>query len=192
MSRSLVRLVVVVMLAKIAGHVAVALAAVRSKQQAPPHPDPAADEIDLVTIMSAEAFASTASAFRGGRVISWYAGVDLDLRGATIDPGGARLEVRTAYGATRVVVAPGVPVRVSAPAVFGGSMNQAHAPRPTAEAPGLEITGFTVLGGLQVIAAEAGSELSGWSGKGEHEHDRDHDHGDEAAPGGAVPGTTPA
>jgi hypothetical protein len=188
MSRSLARLVVVILLAKVAGHVAVALAAVRFKQQAPPRPDPAADEIDLVTIMSGERFASTASAFRGGRVICWYAGVDLDLRGATLDPAGAHLEVRTAYGGTRVVVAPGIPVRVSTPAVFGGSMNETHAPRPTAEAPGLEITGFTVLGGLQVIAAEVDAELSGWSGKGEHEHDHD----EEAAPGGAVPGTTPA
>jgi len=188
MSRPLVRLIVAVMLAKIAGHVAVALAAVRYRQQAPARPDPAADEIDLVTVMSGEQFASTAGSFRGGRVICWYAGVDLDLRGATLDPAGARLEVRTAYGGTRIVVAPGVPVRVSAAAVFGASMNETHAQQPTAEAPGLEITGFTVLGGLQVVAAEAGAELSGWSGAGKD----DHDHDDEPAPGDAVPGTTPA
>lgn len=188
MSRPLVRLIILAVLAKIAGHVAIALAAVRCKRQAPPRPDPAADEIDLVTIMSGEEFASTASAFRGGRVICWYAGVDLDLRGATLDPAGAHLEVRTAYGGTRVVVAPGVPVRVAVPPIFGGTMNETGAPKPTAETPGLEITGFTVLGGLQVIAAEPGAEVSGWSGKGEDGHDHD----DEAAPGGAVPGTTPA
>lgn len=168
--------------------VAGALAAVSLKKKAPARPDEAADEIDLVTVMSGEEFASTAPAFRGGRVICWYAGVDLDLRGATLDPAGARLEVRTAFGGTRVVVAPGVPVRVSAPAVFGGTMNEAHAPEPTPEAPGLQISGFTLFGGLQVIAAEAGAELSGWSGKGEDEHDHD----DETAPGDVRAGESPA
>jgi hypothetical protein len=187
MSRPLVRLLILVVLAKIVGHAAVALAAVRYKKQAPPRPDPAADEIDLVTIMSGKEFASTASAFRGGRVICWYAGVDLDLRAATLDPAGARLEVRTAYGGTRVVVAPGVPVRVAVPPIFGGTMNETHAPQPTAEAPGLEITGFTVLGGLQVIAAEPGTELSGWSGA-----DDEDEQADEPAPDGVVPGATPA
>ena len=187
MSRPLVRLIILALLAKIAGHAAVALAAVRYRQQAPPRPDPAADEIDLVTIMSGEQFASTASAFRGGRVICWYAGVDLDLRAATLDAAGAHLEVRTAYGGTRIAVAPGVPVRVAVLPVFGGTMNETHAPQPTAEAPGLEITGFTVLGGLQVITAEPGAELSGWSGA-----DDEHDHDDEPAPEGVVPGATPA
>ena len=37
-------------------------------------------------------------------------------------PGGAHLEIRTVFGGTRVVVAPGIPVRTSGPAIFGGVM----------------------------------------------------------------------
>jgi len=188
MSRLLARLLALVIGVSLVAGVASALAAVSLRKKAPPRPDPAADEIDLVTVMSGEEFASTAPAFRGGRVICWYAGVDLDLRGATLDPAGARLEVRTAFGGTRIVVAPGIPVGVSGPAVFGASMNETHAPEPTAESPGLDVTGFTVFGGLQVIAAEAGAELSGWSRTGGDEHDYD----DEVVPADAPPSVEPA
>ncbi len=164
MSPRLVRLIVAIVVLKVLGHVALALAAVRYKQTAPAHPEPDANEIDLVVVMDGARYASTAPAFRGGRVTCWYAGLDVDLREATLDPAGARLEVRTAFGGTRIVVAPGVPVRVHAPAVFGGTSNETHAAEPTADAPGLEIRGFTTLGGLQVIAAEPGAELAGWSG----------------------------
>lgn len=181
MSPRLVRLIAAVVVLKILGHVALALAAVRYKQSAPPHPEPDADEIDLVVVMDGARFASTAAAFRGGRVTCWYAGLDVDLRGATLDPAGARLEVRTAFGGTRIVVAPDVPVRVHAPAVFGGTSNETRAAGPTADAPGLEISGFTTLGGLQVIAAEPGAELAGWSGDDEARGRADGD--DETAPG---------
>lgn len=191
MSRRLVRLIVAVVVLKVLGHVALALAAVRYKQAAPARPEADANEIDLVVVMDAARHASTAAAFRGGRVTTWYAGLDVDLREATLDPAGARLEVRTAFGATRIVVAPDVPVRVQAPAVFGGSSNEARAVTPTADAPGLEISGFTVLGGLQVIAAEPGEAIADWSGSDEA---RGRAAGDgEAAPGLEVrPDVTPA
>jgi hypothetical protein len=191
MSPRLVRLIVAVVVLKVLGHVALALAAVRYKQTAPPRPEPDANEIDLVVVMDGAKFASAAPAFRGGRVTCWYAGTDVDLRGATLDPAGARLEVRTAFGGTRIVVAPGVPVRVRIPAVFGGTSNETHAAEPTADAPGLEIGGFAVLGGLQVVAAEPGTELAGWSGDDEARGRTDGD--DETAPGlEAAPDVTPA
>jgi hypothetical protein len=118
---------------------------------------------------------SSAPAFRGGRVVCWYAGVDLDLRDATVDPAGARLEVRTVFGGTRVVVAPGVPVRVAGPAVFGAAVSQADSPEPSPDAPGLEISGFTLFGGLQVIASERGEEIPGWTGEREPEGESGHD-----------------
>jgi hypothetical protein len=181
MSPRLVRLIVAIVVLKVVGHVAVALAAVRYKQTAPARPEPDANEIELVVVMDGARYASTASAFGGGRVICWYAGLDIDLREATLDPAGARLEVRTAYGGTRIVVAPDVPVRVRVPAVFGGTSNELHAAEPAVGTPGLEISGFTVLGGLQVVAAEPGLELAGWSGDDEARGRIDGD--DEAAPG---------
>jgi hypothetical protein len=165
MIRFLARLLGFIVGASIVAGAASALAAVSLKRKAPAPPGTAADEIDLVAIMTGEEYASSAAAFRGGRVVCWYAGVDVDLRDATLDPAGARLDVRTIFGGTRVVVAPGVPVRVSGPAIFGGVMDSTEAAEPTPQAPGLEITGFTVFGGLQVIASEVGEEIPGWSGE---------------------------
>jgi hypothetical protein len=162
MLRPLLKLALALLGISIAAGIASALAAVNLKKSAPPRPEPDADEIDFVTVMDGAKLASTASAFRGGRLVCWYAGVDLDLRGATLDPAGAHLDVRTAFGGTRIVVAPGVPVRVGGPAIFGGVMNETGAAEPTAEQACLEIGGFTVFGGLQVIAAEPGLELAGW------------------------------
>ena len=59
--------------------------------------------------MDGTSFASTAPSFRGGRVLSWYAGTDVDLRDAKLDPAGAHLEIRTVFAGTRVVVAPASP-----------------------------------------------------------------------------------
>ena len=94
---------------------------VRLKQSAPPRPDAAADEIDLVVVMDGTSFASTAPAFRGGRVISWYAGTDVDLRNAKLDSAGAHLDIRTVFAGTRVVVAPGVPSGLPARPSSAGS-----------------------------------------------------------------------
>jgi hypothetical protein len=173
MLRTLARLLVVILGVSIAAGIASALAAVNLKKSAPPPPDPDGDEIDFVTVMDGAKLASTAGAFRGGRLLCWYAGVDLDLRGATLDPAGASLEVRTVFGGTRIVVAPDVPVRLHVPAIFGGTSNETGAPEPTAERPGLEIGGFTLFGGLQVIAAEVGEAI-------DDEEDEDEDAG--AAP----------
>jgi hypothetical protein len=181
MVRLLAKLLGLVIGLSVVGAVAGAIAAASQKKKAPPPPDLAADEIDLVTIMDGIEFASAATAFRGGRVTCWYAGVDLDLREATLDPGGADLEVRTAFGGTRVVVAPGVPVTVAGPAIFGGRSNAAGDAPTGAGAPVLRITGFTVFGGLQVVASERGEEIPAWTG----EHGPAHEHrngGSPAAP----------
>ena len=162
MIRFLARLLGIVIGASVAAGIASALAAVSYRKKAPPLPDAAADAIDLAVVMDAAKLASTAASFRGGRAICWYAGLDLDLREATLDPAGAQLEIRTVFGGTRVAVTPGVPVRISGRALFGGATNTTGAPAPTLDAPGLEITGFTLFGGLQVVAAERGEAIPGW------------------------------
>lgn len=161
--RFFARLLGLVIGASLVAGIASALAAVKLKKEAPPLPDPAEDEIDVVVVMDGSQLASTAASFRGGRVVCWYGATDLDLRDATFDPAGADLEVRTAFGGTRVVVAPGVPVTVSGPAVFGGRMNEVRDAETDTGRPGLRITGFTVFGGLQVVAAEVGEEIPSWA-----------------------------
>jgi hypothetical protein len=165
MIRFLARLLGVVIGASIVAGIASSLAALKLKQSAPPRPHAADDEIDLVIVMDGASFASTAPAFRGGRVISWYAGTDVDLREAKLDPAGARLDIRTVFAGTRVVVAPGVPVRMSGPAIFGVVMKPSGAAEPASDAPGLEIDGCTVFGSLQIVVAEQGEEILPWTPK---------------------------
>lgn len=164
MSRFLARLIGLLFVATLATGAASALAAARFKKAAPPLPEPADDEIDLAVVMDGASFASTATAFRGGRVICWYAGTDVDLRRATFDPAGAALEVRTVFGGTRIAVPRGVPVSVAGPAVFGGVMHEGGelAPPASVGTAGLAITGFTLFGGLQVVAADPDEELEDW------------------------------
>ena len=163
MVRFLARLLGLAIGVSVVAGIASSLAALRLKQSAPPRPGAADDEIDLVVVMDGTSFASTAGAFRGGRVISWYAGTDVDLREAVLDTAGAHLEIRTVFGGTRVVVAPGVPVRTSGPAIFGGVMKPSVANEPASDAPGLEIGGCTVFGGLQIVVAEQGEEIPSWT-----------------------------
>ena len=166
MVRFLARLLGIVIGASIVAGIASSIAALKLKQSAPPRPDVADDEIDLVVVMDGASFASTARTFRGGRVISWYAGTDVDLRGAKLDPAGAHLEIRTVFAGTRVVVAPGVPVRTSGRAIVGGIMKPAGAAELTSDTPGLDIGGCTVFGGLQIVVAEQGEEIPSWTAEG--------------------------
>jgi hypothetical protein len=163
MVRFLARLLGIVIGASIVAGIASAIAALKLKQSAPSRPDATADEIDLVVVMDGASFASTAPAFRGGRVISWYAGTAVDLRDAKLDPAGAHLEIRTVFAGTRVVVAPGVPVRTSGPAIFGGVMDPSGAAQRASDAPGLEIGGWTLFGSLQIVVAEQGEEIPSWT-----------------------------
>ncbi len=182
MPRSLARLFGVAILVSIGAGIASALAAIGYRRQAPALPAPDDDEIDFAVVMDGAKLESTASAFCGGRLICWYGGADLDLREATLDPDGARLEIRTVFGGTRVVVAPGVPVSLSGPAIFGGAANTTDAGEPTLESPGLEISGFTLFGGLQVTAAERGETIPGWAAQEPDEEAR----GEDAPPDGVT------
>ena len=64
------------------------------KKRDAPVPEPEADEVDLVAAFAPLDFRSTSSAFRGGRVDTWFGGGVLDLRDATLDPMGAPVSAR--------------------------------------------------------------------------------------------------
>ena len=49
-------------------------------------------------------FRRTATSFRGGTLDCWYGGGTIDLRGATLAPNGARLDVRAIFGGAQIVV----------------------------------------------------------------------------------------
>lgn len=68
--------------------------ALRRKREVSLVPDPASDDVTLTSIYGPLEFASTAQAFRGGTLTCLYGGGTLDLRGATLAPGGATLRIQ--------------------------------------------------------------------------------------------------
>lgn len=65
--------------------------AIRRKLDVIEAPDPASDDVALSSIFGALDFTSTAQGFRGGSLSCLNGGGILDLRGATLAPGGATL-----------------------------------------------------------------------------------------------------
>jgi hypothetical protein len=122
--------------------------------------DPASNEPTAASVFGGERFVSLAPALRGGRVITWFAGHDVDLRGATLHPSGATLDLRTMYGGTQIAVPEGWRVRSRVVSIFGGTAVDVHEADLPADAPLLELRGFTLFGGARVTTSPNAS----WSG----------------------------
>ena len=74
--------------------------------------DELSSELDRYAIFDGVQLASRAAAFRGGETIAWYGSLDLDLREARLDPGGAHIRAMSIFGGTRIVVPEDWPVEV--------------------------------------------------------------------------------
>ena len=138
---------------------AMALAAVRRRDPVPQEPD--ADEIDLVATFAPFEFTSTARAFRGGRVETWFGGGTLDLRQATLDPMGATIEVNALFGGGNLVVPEDWNVETSISGVGGVGDGRPKRHR-SADAPTLRVEGITLFGGWGISSApgdERGDEV---------------------------------
>ncbi len=131
--------------------------------------DPASNEPTAASVFAGERFESHAPALRGGRVITWFAGHDVDLRGATLDPSGATLNLRTMYGGTQVAIPEGWRVESHVRSLFGGTQVDVHDADLPADAPLLVLRGFSLFGGVRITTNPDAS----WSGQ---------DHDGEALP----------
>jgi hypothetical protein len=152
-----------VVLAFFATMVAAMVGALRAKQSAPPLPGSADDEIELQAIFDSVDFHSTAGAFRGGRLTTWFGGGNVDLRDATLDPMGARLEVRAIFGGGTILVRDDWDVSVRVIGIGGaGDVRPAQDRAPGA--PRLEIEGMALFGGFGVMSelpnATTGGQLA--------------------------------
>ena len=136
-----------VMLASILG----AIGAIVAKRQVVPLEDEDADEVRLAAIFGPMNFRSTAQHFRGGTVDCWYGGGLLDLRGATLDPAGARLQVRAVFGGAQIAVPETWRVTSNVVGIGGIGDGRALVGRPD-DAPHLTIEGFAVFGGFGVMS----------------------------------------
>lgn len=111
--------------------------------------EPGTEEIDLVSIFEGQNLVSQASPFYGGKIMTMFGGVVLDLRKATPAPTGIFLDLAIAMGGLSVVVPEGWRVKFDANLMAGGFSDET---RTTAEddVPTITITGFVVMGGVQV------------------------------------------
>ena len=110
------------------------------------------DEVDLVSIYTGRDLTSRAAAFRGGSALAWYGGGSLDLRGATLDPAGATLTVRTIFGGFRLVVPETWRVENRLIAIFGGVGDARDASLVDELGPTLVLEGFALFGGIGFVS----------------------------------------
>jgi hypothetical protein len=134
--------------------IAAAIGARIMKQRIVPIDSPDADEVRLVAIMEPIDFRSTSKSFRGGSLDCWYGGGVIDLRGATLDPAGARLEVHGIFGGGQIIVPESWRVRTEVRGVGGIGDARQNIERPVT-APLLAIEGVAFMGGFGIT-----SELS--------------------------------
>jgi hypothetical protein len=111
--------------------------------------DADSDEIALAAIYDGVELKSRAAAFRGGSILAWFGGVELDLRAATLAP-EARLTVYTLFGGVAIRVPPGTRVESSLAAIGGGVDARADGVAP--DAPTLTLDGLALFGGIAVGA----------------------------------------
>jgi hypothetical protein len=150
--RVCIRLLVLFVLAVVGASIASVAAAAYMRPRLADDASPDDDELQLAAVLTGRDFRSTASAFRGGRVICWNSGLDVDLRGARLDPAGGDLEVWTAFGGASIRVPEDWRVAVRGMSVLGGA-TAAAAPFDDLEpGPVLQIRHRTLLGGFSVKA----------------------------------------
>lgn len=113
--------------------------------------DESSNEFQVAAFFGGKSFESRASGLRSGSVITSMGGVEIDLREATLDSGGAELDLRTTMGGIQVLVPDNWAVDLVSETIAG----ECHA-RVTAieelpeDAPKLRVHAATRMGGVLV------------------------------------------
>ncbi|MDH3682529.1 MAG: cell wall-active antibiotics response protein [Acidimicrobiia bacterium] len=115
--------------------------------------DERSDDFQVAAVFGAKKFHSRATSLKSGTVISSMGGVDLDLRDATLDPGGASLELKATMGGFQVTVPPDWAVDFDDDSVTGGlEVDVTPLEDLPADAPKLHIRAVAKMGGGKVTA----------------------------------------
>ena len=108
------------------------------------------DTVDVVAVLGESARTLTSQSFRGGGVTALMGSAKLDLRDAKLAD-GATLNVTVIMAGIELRVPDEWEVDLSATAIMGGSDDQRRNRRlAEGPAPRLRITGFVLMGGLEV------------------------------------------
>lgn len=117
---------------------------------------PADDDFKLLALLSGRVLASESASLRTGTAVAAVGGIDIDLRGATLDAGGAHISLKAYVGGIHLTVPADWKVYLEQDVVAGGV--EADIPDPAtlpADAPRLTIEAIARSGGIMIEAAAA-------------------------------------
>ena len=152
------RLLRALLIFKLGAWAGMAGAAAFVKRAVPSRGDEDSDELSLVAVFDGIELKSRAKAFKGGSMLAWFGGIDVDLSNAELGP-EARLSVHTLYGGIAIKTPPNWRVESNAQALFGGVDTRTPA-NEDPDAPVLTLVGMAVFGGIAVSAETDGSTVS--------------------------------
>lgn len=112
------------------------------------------DDFKLMALMDGRAMSSEAASLRTGSAVACMGGIDIDLRGVTLDPGGAHIALKAFMGGIRLLVPATWKVYVDVDARAGGI--EIKTPDPETlddEAPRVTVEAIARAGGI-LIATE--------------------------------------
>jgi hypothetical protein len=114
-------------------------------------PDESSDELDILTVYDELNFTSRAGELRGGTIELWFGGGTVDLRGATLAPGGATITTRSVFGGGELVVPDdwNVTTRIVG---IGGAGDGRPVIERSPDAPHLTLDGVALFGGWGVVS----------------------------------------
>ncbi|HEV8461178.1 MAG TPA: hypothetical protein VGQ38_10760 [Gaiellaceae bacterium] len=113
----------------------------------PSQGDEESDEVALVAIQNGIGFGSRSKAFKGGSMLAWFGGINVDLRHAQLAP-GAKLTVYTLFGGVELKTPPEWRIESTAKVLSGGVSLPPSNDDP--DAPVLLLDGLAVFGGIAV------------------------------------------
>ena len=121
----------------------------------PSRGDEESDELSLVAVFDGIDLKSRAKGFRGGSMLAWFGGIQVDFREAELAP-GARLTTHTLFGGIALQTPPGWRVESNAKVLAGGVDIRTPA-QDDPDAPVLTLDGLAIFGGIAVGAQAAGT-----------------------------------
>jgi hypothetical protein len=108
---------------------------------------------------------------RANRVLAFMGGVDLDFREVQLPPGVTELKIAAIMGGIDIIVPPGLAVECEGFAILGGFDELDRAPvAPDPEQPLLRVTGFALMGGVDIHTRLPGE--SGWQARKRRKRER--------------------
>jgi hypothetical protein len=110
------------------------------------------DELALVAAFDGIELKSRAKGFKGGSMLAWFGGIEVDLSEAELAP-GARLSAHTLFGGIAIKTPPSWRIESNVKALAGGVDARTPA-QDDPEAPVLTLDGMAVFGGIAVSAEE--------------------------------------